>query len=137
MQGNQDFYEANKNVSGFEKEFEQLGKAITAYAEIQKSMAGFTQDKETLGLIPTYAKRILMATAELLGGKMLLDQALLADRKIKELGEGHYDYKFYKGKILSARYYALNELPHVANLAEIIKLADTSVLTIDSDCFDY
>jgi hypothetical protein len=137
MQSNKDFYEANKNSPIFEKEFEQLGKAITAYEEIQKTMAGFAQDKETLGLIPTFAKRVLMATAELLGGKLLLEQALLADKKVKELGEDHYDYKFYKGKILSARYYLLNEVPHVVNLAEIIKLADTSVLAIDSDCFDY
>ncbi len=137
MQDNKDFYEANKQAPGFEKEFEQLGKAISAYEEIQKTMAGFAQDKETLGLIPTFAKRVLMATAELLGGKLLLDQALLADKKAKELGEDHFDYKFYKGKILSARYYLLNEVPHVVNLAEIVKLADTSVLVIDSECFDY
>jgi hypothetical protein len=137
MQGNKDFYEANKKTWGFEKEFEQLGKAITAYEEIQKTMAGFAEDSEKLGLIPTFAKRILMATAELLGGKLLLEQALLADKKAKELGEGHFDYKFYQAKILSARYYLLNEVPHVANLAEIVKLADTSVLTINTDCFDY
>ena len=78
-----------------------------------------------------------MATAEMLGGKLLLEQALLADKKIKELGTGHNDENFYQGKILSARYYLLNEVPHVANLAEIVKLADTSVLDINSDCFIY
>ena len=137
MQGNKDFYEANKNNPEFAQEFEQLGKAIGAYAEIQKTMAGFAADADKKGLIPTFAKRILMATAELMGGKLLLEQALLADEKAKELGEEHYDYKFYKGKIMSARYYLLNEVPHVAGLAEIIKLADTSVLNIDNECFDY
>ncbi|MEQ8175524.1 MAG: acyl-CoA dehydrogenase [Syntrophomonadaceae bacterium] len=137
MQSNKDFYQANKDVAGFEKEFAQLGRAISAYEEIQAAMAGFAKDSEKLGLIPTFAKRILMATAEMLGGRLLLEQALLADQKAKEIGQAHYDYKFYQGKILSARYYLLNEVPHVANLAEIIKLADTSVLTIDSDCFEY
>ncbi len=137
MQGIKDFYEANKDHPEFIKEFDQLGKAISAYAEIKQSMSEFAHDKDRMGLIPAYAKRILMATAELLGGKLLLEQAILADQKTKELGEEHYDYKFYKGKILSARYYLLNEVPHVANLAEIMKLADTSVLDIDDECFDY
>ncbi len=73
----------------------------------------------------------------MLGGKLILEQALIADKKAKELVADHYDYKFYTGKIHSARYYLLNEVPHVANLADIIKLADTSVLTIDNDCFEY
>ncbi len=137
MEGIKVFWASNQNYPGFKKEFEQLGKAIKAYAEIQKDIAGFAQDKETMGLIPTFAKRILMASGELIGGKMLLEQALLADKKAKELGEDHYDYNFYQGKIMACRYYLLNEVPHVANLAEIIKLADTSVLNINDLCFDY
>ncbi len=137
LQEIKEYYEANKNHPEFIKEFAQLGKAINAYTEIQKSMAEFAKDQEKMGLIPTYAKRILMATAEMLGGKMLLEQAIIADKKANELGKDHFDYKFYKGKILSARYYLLNEVPHVANLAEIIKLADTSVLDIDDESFDY
>jgi len=137
MQSNREYYQANMNTPGWEKEFAQFGKALTAYEEIQSLMAGFAEDKEKMGLTPTFAKRILMATAELLGGKLLLEQALIADEKAKELGPDHYDYKFYQGKVLSARYYLLNEVPHVAGLAEIIRLADTSVLTIDSDCFEY
>ncbi len=67
MQDNKNFYEANKNVSGFEKEFGQLGKAIGAYEEIQKTMAEYAQDTVKMRLLPTFAKRILMATAELAG----------------------------------------------------------------------
>jgi hypothetical protein len=70
MQANKEFYEANKNAAGFEKEFAQLGKALGAYGEIQKTMAEFGQDDQKRGLIPTFAKRILMATAEMMGGKL-------------------------------------------------------------------
>lgn len=131
------FHQANHNTAGLEKEFAQLGKAIKAYEEIQQAMAGFMKDPTRLGLIPTYSKRVVMATAVLYGGQQLLDQALLAQKKMQELGAEHYDYKFYKGKVMSARYYLLNIMPEVAALAEIIKLADTSVLEIDDECFDY
>lgn len=53
------------------------------------------------------------------------------------LGAEHYDYKFYKGKVLAARYYLLNVVPEVSALADIVKLADTSVLAIEDECFDY
>ncbi len=137
MQDNKDFYKAHKNTPGFELEFEQLGKAIAAYEEIQKAMSEYAKDKVKIRLLPTFAKRILMATAEMVGGKFMLEQALIADKKMKELGEDHYDYKFYSGKVHSARYYLLNEVPHVANLAEIIKIGDTSVLSIDNESFEY
>jgi len=137
LQNIRDFYTENQNQPGFEKEFEQLGKAIQAYEEIQRTMAGFMKDKERLGLIPTYAKRILMASAQLYGGQLLLEQALLATKKMQELGEDHYDYKFYKGKVLAAKYYLLNVVPEVSCLAQVMALADTSVLDIDIECFDY
>jgi Acyl-CoA dehydrogenases len=88
MQSNKEFYQANKDVAGFEKEFAQLSRAISAYEEIQTVMAGFAKDSGKLGLIPTFAKRVLMATAELLGGKLLLEQALLADKKSQRTWRG-------------------------------------------------
>lgn len=137
IQAIKDFYEINTDTPGWEREFEQLGKAIKSYQEIQMCLAGFSKDKNKSGLIPTYAKRIMMATAQLYGGRLLLDQALLAEKKIQELGPDHYDYKFYQGKIMAARYFLLNVVPEVAGLAEIVKLADTSVLDIDIECFEY
>ena len=40
--------------------------------------------------------RILHATGKLLAS-LLLDQALVAEKKIAELGTDHYDYPFYPG----------------------------------------
>lgn len=137
MDDHDSFFESHRTQSGFETEFAQFGRALASYREIQGLMKGFAASPDLKGLIPTFAKRILMATAEMLGGRLLLEQALLAQKKLGELGPDHYDAGFYRGKILAARYYLLNEVPHVSNLADIIRLADTSVLDADPEIFNY
>jgi hypothetical protein len=136
MQNIKDFYEAHKEEPGFTREFAELGDALSAYGEIQTAIGGFFANKQ-FSMLPVYSKRILMATAQMYAGSLILDQALLADRKAKELGPEHYDYKFYQGKIMAARYYLLNVVPNVRMVAELVKKADTSVLDIDIDSFDY
>lgn len=131
-----DFYEANKNAEGFEKEFAQLGIAINAYREIQAAVLAFTKNQQA-AMIPVYSKRILFATGQLYGGKLLLEEALIAAKKAREVGKEHYDYAFYMGKVQSARYYLNNVVPNVAFVADLVKTADTSVLDIDFDSFDY
>jgi hypothetical protein len=135
LQNIQSFYDENFMAPGFAREFGQLQRALQAYREMRETVAGFA--KNDPGLIPTYAKRILKATAQLYAGRLLLDQALIAQSKADELGSEHYDYKFYAGKVMSARWYLLNVMPEVVCAAEIVKLADTSVLLIDPECFDY
>ncbi|HZJ85061.1 MAG TPA: acyl-CoA dehydrogenase [Syntrophomonadaceae bacterium] len=136
LQNITDFYEENKDAADFEREFKQLDRAIKAYQEIQMAIVGFIQNKQ-MNMIPVYSKRILMATAQLYGGQLLLEQALLANGKAKEVGPGHHDYTFYSGRVQSARYYLNNVVPNVAWVAELLKSGDTSVLDIDFDYFDY
>lgn len=136
IQEMRDFYEANKNAPGFEKEFANLGRALDAYAEIQAAIGGYFANKQ-YGMMPLYARRILTATSQLFAGRCVLDQALLADKKAKEVGPDHYDYPFYTGKVAAARYYLRNVVPNVWAIAEIIKDGDTSALDIDLQSFDY
>jgi len=131
-----DFYEANKDAKGFAKEFAQLGKAVQAYPQIQGAILNWMKNKEG-DMVPVYSKRVLMATAQIYGGKLLLEQAIIAAKKAEEIGADHYDYKFYMGKVYSAKYYLNNIVPNVAFVAEILKNADKSVLDIDFDSFDY
>ncbi len=131
-----DFYDDNKGTKGFKKEFENMSNAIEAYKDIQKVVLGWMQDKRD-DMIPVYSKRILMATSQLYGGKLLLDQALMAAKKAEQSGSGHIDYKFYTGKVYSARYYLNNVVPNVVSVAGLLKNGDTSVLDIDFDSFDY
>lgn len=136
MQEIKDFYENNKNTPGFETEFANLEKAIEAYAEIQEIIGGYLARKEKT-FVDVYANRILTATAQLYGGSLLLDQALLADKKIKELGTDHYDYHFYLGKVESARYYLNNIVPNVWAVADVLKGQDQSVLRVPVEIFEY
>ncbi|HOQ10381.1 MAG TPA: acyl-CoA dehydrogenase [Syntrophomonadaceae bacterium] len=132
----QDFYEANKNAAGFEKEFEIFGKAVQAIQEIQMTIGGyFGQGK--ISMLPLYARRILTATAMVYGAWCILEQAMIAKRRAEEVGPDHYDYDFYFGKVCSARYYLNNVVPQVMTIADIIKGGDTSALDIPLTAFDY
>ncbi|MGE5398125.1 MAG: acyl-CoA dehydrogenase [Chitinophagales bacterium] len=133
----EDFINEKKDsAAGLEKEFANLEKALGAYREIQGAiLTFFTEGK--INMMPVYSRRILTATAQLFAGWLLLDQALLAQKRAAELGESHFDYSFYKGKVLSARYYLRNVVPNVWWTLEVVKEADTSVLEADSLTFDH
>jgi hypothetical protein len=89
------------------------------------------------GMVPTYSRRILTATAQLYGGMCLLDQALIANKKIEELGKERYEYNFYNGKLLSASYYLRNVVPNVWSVMDIVLDSDISVMESIAETFDY
>jgi hypothetical protein len=120
----------------FSREFANLNRALSAYQQIRKTLVDFVQ-KQRMDLVAVYARRILTATAQLYGGRLILDQALVAAERLARLDSDHYDRAFYQGKIDAARYYLLNVVPNVWTTAEIIAEADTSVLDIPAESFDY
>jgi len=132
----EDFIAANKTAAGFAKEFANLEKALNSYKAIMAAIGRYMADGKP-GMLPTYSRRILTATAQLYGGMCLLDQALLAGKRIEELGKEHYDYNFYNGKLLSARYYLRNVVPNVGTTMEIVMDGDTSVIESIPETFDY
>ncbi len=132
----QDFYEANKEAAGFEKEFAKLGKALQALTEIQMAVGGYFGAGK-YGMMPLYARRILTATSMVYGAWCILEQGLIASKRAAELGPDHYDYDFYIGKVYSARYYLNNVVPQVWAIAEIVKEGDSSALEIPLASFDY
>ncbi len=136
LKGIKDFYETNKASEGFQKEFENLGKALDAYAKIQKSIMSYMGQKQ-FAMLPLNSHRILTATSQLFCGMCILDQALIAQQKAAELGKEHFDYNFYAGKVAAARYYLRNVVPNVWAVAELVQDGDTSVLDIPVEAFDY
>jgi alkylation response protein AidB-like acyl-CoA dehydrogenase len=130
------FYDARRSEELFAREFAHLGKALDAYRQIQKLLLGFAT-RQKMDMVAVYARRILTATAQLYGARLILDQALLASQRLRELPAGHYDTAFYQGKVEAARYYLLNVVPNVWITAEMLATADTSVLDIPSECFNY
>ncbi|NPV89257.1 MAG: acyl-CoA dehydrogenase [Firmicutes bacterium] len=133
----EDFIGANKgSLEGMDKEIGHLEKALAAYRGIQMMAAGYAQSGK-IGLMAVFARRILTATAQLYCGYLLLDQAVIAKKKMAELGEGHYDYNFYLGKVISARYYLNNAVPNVWHVADLVKIGDTSVIEAPDEIFEY
>lgn len=123
--------ESNKELEGFNREYEIMTNALTTYREIQGFIAGMLS--KNIRVIPLYTTRILHATAMLYCGSLLLDQAAVATRQIQELGQDHHDYMFYQGKIQSAKFYIRNVVPEIFNIAAIIKDCDTSALDIPEE----
>ncbi|WP_282433077.1 acyl-CoA dehydrogenase C-terminal domain-containing protein [Desulfosporosinus meridiei] len=74
----------NKDNEALSKEFANLGKALNAYQDMLKALAGYS--KTNMSMIPLYSRRILTATAQLFCGRQILDQAILADKKSQRSG---------------------------------------------------
>ncbi|NLB52846.1 MAG: acyl-CoA dehydrogenase [Syntrophomonadaceae bacterium] len=146
IQEMRDFYEANKDANSqapeneidltLGKEFACLGKALDAYTEIQMAIGGYFGQKK-YSMMPLYSRRILTATSQLFAGYCILDQAVLAAKKAEEVGPDHYDYNFYVGKVLAAKYYLRNVVPNVWAVAEIVKDGDRSAIDVPLEAFDY
>ena len=100
------------------------------------AIGGYMAAKK-FGYFQVYARRILTATGQLYGGYCLLDQALIAKKRMEELGPDHFDYNYYYGKFLSAKYYLRNVVPYVWYIAEIVKDGDTSVIDAPTEIFEY
>ncbi|HWP97491.1 MAG TPA: acyl-CoA dehydrogenase [Syntrophomonadaceae bacterium] len=130
-----DFCAANKGNETFAKEFANLERALTAYKETTTAMAGYF--KSNPSLVPLYSRRVLTASAQVFCGRQILDQGLCADKKAKEVGPDHFDYKFYTGKVATAKYYLRNVVPNVWAVAEIVLDADTSAIDVPVDVFEY
>lgn len=128
--------EYKSNIIGMEKEMGNLEKALTAFRELQKTIGGYMKTGK-FGLMAVYARRVLTATAQLYCGYLLMDQAVVAKKRMDELGSEHYEYNFYLGKVLSTRYYLNNTVPNVWHLTEIINMADTSILEAPIEIFEY
>ena len=117
----------------FTREFMLLGQALQAYQELVSIVIRyFTQD---VRLVPVYSTRILRVTAELYSGCLLMEQALVAQRKLSELPVGHHERPFYEGKVQGARFYVRNMLPDVMATVQIVKEADTSAMDVPEEAF--
>ena len=127
-----DFIDNNPSAPGLEKEFQALQRAYACGEDVMNLYYEWhAAQKEDL--INLFAIRTLFVFAKMFVAVCLLDQALCAQKAMEGLPADHYDMEFYKGKVLSARYYINNILPQQFVLAEIIRNTDTSVLEISEE----
>ncbi|RKQ15162.1 acyl-CoA dehydrogenase [Ureibacillus endophyticus] len=123
----------NKNLEGFEREYEIMTKAKDSYRQMLNEFTSKIQ--EDIRLMTLFSTRILHATAMLWGGSLLLEHAAIAVEKLKELNSNHADYSFYNGKVHSAKFYIRNIVPDLFKICEVIKDGDTSTLDIPEEAF--
>lgn len=120
--------ESSKDLDGFGREHEIMSRALVSYKEIHDLMS--SKFKEDMRVVPLFSTRVLHATAMLWAGSLLLEQAAIAVRKIKEIGEGHYEYPFYQGKVQTVKFYIRNIVPEIFKICEVVKDCDTSAIDV-------
>ncbi|MFO7570306.1 MAG: acyl-CoA dehydrogenase C-terminal domain-containing protein, partial [Smithellaceae bacterium] len=119
----------NKEDKTLGAEVAQLTLALSQYKDIQATMAGYLGQGK-FGAIGFFATRILHATGYIYGAKLLLEHALIAQKKIDDIGKEHFEYPYYAGKVASAKFFAHNLLPNVEMILRVIKEGDNSVMEI-------
>jgi len=128
------FIQDNKDHSLFGPQMALLEEAVKNYREIQNTMAGYLSQGK-FGMIGFYATRILHATGCIYAAKLLLDQALLCQKKVEEIGKEHFEYPYYAGKVSSAKFFCHNLLPIVGTILRVIQEGDSSVMEIPEASF--
>jgi len=123
------FLDATGGDPEFAAEMERLRRAYGCVEEIRSLYNEWYGNlSEKRSFIPLNAVRALTICAQVQVAQCLLEQAMIARGKLKDLPEGHLDRTFYEGKVSSARYYVNQVLPAVFMLAELIKSEDRAVL---------
>ncbi|MDD5167821.1 MAG: acyl-CoA dehydrogenase, partial [Syntrophales bacterium] len=117
------FIDTNSKAEGFEKEMKNLAKGYLCMAEVTSIYGDWFKDMANKRpLIPLYAIKALFVMAQTYVAVCLMDQALLAQKKLASADAT--DAVFYNGKISTARYYINNILPNVFMTADLIRNAD-------------
>jgi len=124
---------ATKKDPAFADEFAMMDDAFSAYNEILSTKEAWRASNPQL--VQLFATRMLHAASMMICGKLMLDQALLAAKKLAELGEDHFDAMFYKGKIATAKFYIMNVVPGVFGTLKAMKVADTSAIDMPEEAF--
>ena len=119
----------------FDRETTIMNDAWQCVCNIRDWYALQNLDGGNRTLQPLYATRTLHSCAMLVCAQLLLDQARIALKKSAEVGQGHADLVFYKGKVDTARYYVHNIVPFIRMYAMMITSPDTSAVDLPEDAF--
>ena len=118
---------------GFETELSLLEEALAAVKEAALLYDAFTKDGR-IDLAPLTATRFLECMAEVAIGHLLMEQGLIASKRLDEPGIDPPDRLFYEGKIHTVRHYLNNFLPQVFGRVRAIRRFDESATRIPEEC---
>jgi alkylation response protein AidB-like acyl-CoA dehydrogenase len=128
------FMDSHRSNPHFIREMQWLEKAYGCVETIRSLYNDwYANMDEKKQFIPLNAVRTMTICAQVQVAQCLLEQAVIAKRKLEELPEGHFDRSFYEGKIASARYYVNQILPTTFMLTEMIQSEDRTCLDCPED----
>jgi hypothetical protein len=107
-----DFAEANLNDPDFADDCEILKETAGLVGDFAKRFGGYLGTEKTT-LVPFYATRLLASFAETIMAQLLLDQGLIARKRLAEVDQSGADAAFYRGKLASAKFFCRNILTNV------------------------
>lgn len=122
------FVEQHKDDQNFAAEIQMLSKGYSSFRNILSLLKEKVEAKQ-FDYQALWANRVMFAMSIVYCGMLLLDQAILAQQKLDE-GDTTFDPNFYHGKVASARFYAMNEVPKIFTIESTMKNADTSVIEL-------
>ena len=112
-------------------EVKMMQEAVDAVkAQSNMLMAFFTENIYLIGL---HANNFLFSLGELVCGKLLLEQALVAKQGMEKTSEGQRDRYFYEGKIAAAKFYVNNTVPNIFTRSRLMEMKDTSAVDVSEE----
>jgi len=127
-----DFATQNKEDEAFGADFKLLQKAAQATGDYPMRYMQYFQDGR-LQLIPLSATRFLECFSETAMAQYMLEEGLVARKKLEMVDADSADGIFYRGKIETVKYFCRNILPNVFARHAAFELEDTSALDIPEE----
>jgi hypothetical protein len=125
-----EFIDANRNAPGFKKEMSDLARGYQCLETVKATYDSWYDNMgEKRSLIPLHAIKALFVCSQVQVAGCLIEQALIAKKKLDDISTDAVDATFYKGKIACAKYYINNVLPNAFLATEVIKNEDDTVMT--------
>ena len=128
------FVAAQRSHPALAADVERLSAAVAALSASAGKLQAWFQDGE-MAMPALMANRFLEMMSEVAVGWLLLEGAVIAHQKGRDVSPGHPDATFYAGKVHAASWFARNVLPEVALKARQMESADRSPLEIPDAAF--
>jgi alkylation response protein AidB-like acyl-CoA dehydrogenase len=127
------FAAAHRDHPTFGREILILEEALQTVGGLALDYAKYLGEGKT-DLVPLTSTRFLDCAAETAIAHLLLEQGMIALKKLEDGACSEADRAFYRGKVETVRFYCRNFLPQVFGRARIIRMEDLTAVEIPEDC---
>jgi alkylation response protein AidB-like acyl-CoA dehydrogenase len=128
------FTKEHQGDADFGPDAKILFKAAQATGDFTMKFMSYFQEGK-LSLIPLIATRFLECFAETAMAHFMLEQGLIARKKLADVERESADGIFYRGKMETVRFFCRNILPNVFARHTILQQEDTSALDMPEEAF--